>query len=245
MTSSTAPAVDVELVELNSMAVERLAGGDGADAVTLLVVLAQRCRTMLGVNHPATLIVEGNLAVARFCEGPEEGMLLLQIAANRRDAVWGSDDPRTLAAQEAHAVGLRLSGRHVQAVRLSEQVCRSRERVLGPAHVDSLTSRMSLGLAHAAAGGVRKAVEVLSAALDDAVGTHGSLHPSSVTIRAGLARCLQEVGLCRSAVRQLERAVSDCSAVLGSDHDETRGLRLELADLHVPTDGETVQRPVR
>lgn len=193
MTPSADRSPAVELAEANGVAVERLGAGDCADAASLLVGLVQRCRATLGVNHPATLTVEGNLAVARFCDLPEEGVLLLQIAASRRETVLGPEDPRTLAAQEAHAVGMRLSGRHVRAVELSLQVSRVRERVLGRVHVDTLTSRMNLGLAYAAAGDVRTSVDVLWAALDDAIGTYGPLHPSSATIRAALARCMPDV----------------------------------------------------
>ena len=78
---------------------------------------------------------------------------------------------------------------------LSRRVTGQRRRTLGDAHLDTLTSRMGLTLAQAAAGDIGSAATELTAAIADAESTHGSRHPHTVA----LLECGRSIGLVRRA----------------------------------------------
>jgi hypothetical protein len=66
-----------------------------------------------------------------------------------------------------------------------------RRRVLGPAHPDTLTSRMGLALAEAAAGDMTAALTVLTAVINDAEQAYGTQHPRVVALH----ECGHTIGL--------------------------------------------------
>jgi hypothetical protein len=67
--------------------------------------------------------------------------------------------------------------------------------VLGPAHPDTLLSRLGLAAAHADSGDVRSAVAVLVGVLQDAEQSVGSLDDLTVTLRAQLAEGHAALGM--------------------------------------------------
>ena len=87
----------------------------------------------------------------------------------------------------------RLSGDVDDAVALSSLVTAQRTRVLGYDHPDTLTSRMGLALAQAAAGAVDSAYAVLTTAIVDAEETLGSRHRHT----RALVECGRNSGLIR------------------------------------------------
>jgi hypothetical protein len=65
---------------------------------------------------------------------------------------------------------------------MSGKVALQRARRLGPTHPDTLTSRMGLALAHAAAGDVSSAHRLLAAALSDAEEAYGRRHANTLLL---------------------------------------------------------------
>jgi hypothetical protein len=108
-------------------------------------------------------------------------------------------------------------------------VAAQRARTLGPAHPDSLTSRIGLALARIDSGDGAGAVSVLSAALQDAEQSVGPLDELTVTIRSNLAHGHAALGRADLAHAQLERAATDCQTLLGANHPDTIALRTDLA----------------
>src|SRR6185295_10168297 len=111
----------------------------------------------------------------------------------------------------------RLAGAAGQAIRVGEAVVAARERVLGPAHPDTLVSRLGVGLAYAEAHAVRQAVAVLTAALAAAEEAHGPDHRHTIEIRAALACCHAVNGELGAAAEEYDRAIVDAAASLGAD----------------------------
>jgi D-xylose transport system ATP-binding protein len=183
------------------------------------------CRTVLGERHPDTLVAEGNLAVAYVRAGHVDGLATLDEEYRVRALELGPDDPRALSAQEALATAHRLREGTDEAIRLGEEVVAARERVLGTAHVDTLVSRLGLGLSCAQARAVPQALTILSAALEDAEAAHGPLHRHTIELRAALACCRVLNGELRVAAAEYDRAIVDATESLGADHTDTVALR--------------------
>ncbi len=185
-----------ELARKNAEGVALFEAGSAKAAVSVFAKALDGCRFTLGDDHPATLTVAGNLAVAQVSAGRRRDGLdaLLANVADRARAL-GDDDPRTLTALDALAVAYRLAGRVDDAVELSQQVTAHRLRTLGATHLDTLTSRMGLTLAQAAAGDISSAASVLASALADAERAYGEKHPHTVA----LVECGRSIGLVPSA----------------------------------------------
>lgn len=150
------------------------------------------CRAALGPQHPATLIVAGNLAVARFSAGQhDEGLSFVEANLAARVHILGNEHPDTLTARAALATACRTAGDVTRAVKVAEEVALQRSRQLGGTHPDTLTSRVGLALALAAAGNAGRAKDVLTAALADAELVHGPDHHHT----RALGACVRASGL--------------------------------------------------
>ena len=69
------------------------------------------CRSTLGSDHPDTLIVAGNLAVAYVAAGNRrKGIKLIVGNLAARVRVFGDEHPETLTARNALAVAHRING---------------------------------------------------------------------------------------------------------------------------------------
>jgi hypothetical protein len=157
-----------DLAGRNVVAAEHLAGGRLRTAVSALESLLNDCRRRLGAEHPETLVVEGNLAVAYVMIGQHEAGAQLMLAnLGGRERVFGDEHPLTLTARDALATTYRLAGRLSEAMWLYSRVAPQRNRVLGPSHPDTLTTRLGLGLTLAEAGDTAMALDVVTAALQD------------------------------------------------------------------------------
>jgi hypothetical protein len=157
-----------DLAGRNAVAAEHLADGRLRTAVLALEALLNDCRWLLGDEHPETLIVEGNLAVAYVKIGQREAGAQLMLAnLVGRERVFGDEHPLTLTARDALATTHRLAGRLSEAMWLYSRAAQQRNRVLGPSHPDTLTTRLGLGLTFAEAGDTAIALDVVTAALQD------------------------------------------------------------------------------
>jgi hypothetical protein len=176
-----------DLSSRNDAAVEHLVEERWSRALTTLEALLGDCRWRLGHEHPETLVVEGNLAVAQVVAGQEEAgthLMLANLAA--RERVFGDEHPQTLTARDAVATTHRLAGRLREALWLYSRVAPQRNRVLGPAHPDTLTTRLGLGLTFAATGDTAMALDVVTAALEDCERV-GAAHEHAEMLRGCLA----------------------------------------------------------
>jgi len=156
------------LARRNLVATGHLADGRLRAAVIALESLLYDCRIVLGVEHPETLVVEGNLAVAHVQAGQHEaGIEVMSANLAGRERVFGDVHPLTLAARDALATTHRLAGRFPEAMWLYSRVAPQRNEVLGPLHPGALTTRRGLGLTFAEAGDTGMARDVFTAALED------------------------------------------------------------------------------
>ncbi len=186
-----------EAAARNAAAADLLEAGRYDEAVSLFEQSLASCRSTLGAEHPDTLTVAGNLAVAHIAAGNRrKGIKMISGNLDTRRAVLGDTHPATLTARNALAVAYRTTGDADAAVRLAKQVVVQRSRTLGPTHVDTLTSRVGLALALAAVGDRTSAHRLLGSTVTDAEETLGAAHEHV----AALVRCGEAAGLLRRAV---------------------------------------------
>ena len=181
----------------NSAAAELFEAGRHDEAVPLFEQALASCRSTLGGDHPDTLIVAGNLAVAYVAAGNRrKGIKLIVGNLAARVRVFGDEHPETLTARNALAVAHRINGDVDTAVTLAKQVAVQRSRMLGPEHVDTLTSRMSLALAMAAAGHLTTAHGLVASTMSDAETALGVDHEHTLA----LLECGESNGLLQREV---------------------------------------------
>ncbi len=176
-----------ELSGRNDVAAGHLANGRLHVATTELDSLLKDCRSCLGAEHPDTVVVEGNLAVARVMAGQHDaGGQLMLANLGRRERLFGDENPHTLTARDALATAYRLADRLAEALWLYSRVAPQRNQVLGPSHPHTLTTRLGLGLTLAEVGDTAMALDVLAAAVQDCeeAGVQG---PPAAALRSCLA----------------------------------------------------------
>ncbi|WP_328613259.1 tetratricopeptide repeat protein [Amycolatopsis sp. NBC_00355] len=120
-------------------------------------------------------------------------------------------------------------GRLTEAIGYLQRSARSRERVLGTDHPDTLISRSSLASAYRVAGDASRAIPLLEAVLADCGRVLGADHPETVGARSNLAQVYLATGDVRRAIPLFEANLADCERVSGADHPNTLASRNNLA----------------
>ena len=83
-----------------------------------------------------------------------------------------------------------------RAIPLHEQALADRQRVLGPDHPDTPTSRNNLAYAYEAAGNLGRAIPLHEQVLADTERVLGPGHPQTLTSRSSLAYAYETAGSC-------------------------------------------------
>ncbi|ODM22487.1 hypothetical protein SI65_00075 [Aspergillus cristatus] len=114
-------------------------------AEVLEVQMLERCKKVLGSEHPDTLTSMNNLASAYWNQGrwKEAEELFVQVMETQKQ-VLGPDHPSTLTSMNNLASTYRNQGRWKEAEELFVQVMETQKQVLGPDHPDTLTSMSNL-----------------------------------------------------------------------------------------------------
>ena len=185
---------------------------------------------VLGPDHPYTLTVRNNLAVAyrsvgRFGEAIE---LFEQVLAER-ERVLGADHPDTLKTRDSLAGAYRSVGRFGEAIDAWEELLPDCQRVLGADHPDTLNTRNNLAGAYKSVGRFGEAIELYEQVLAERERVLGPDHPDTLTVRNNLAGAYKSVGRLAEAIDELEKLLPDCQRVLGADHPDTLTVRNNLA----------------
>jgi tetratricopeptide (TPR) repeat protein len=162
-------------------------------------------------------LVEQILAVhehAASCSGEDGSELTLAVLGLRGWAGWFLGD---------------LGDSTAQAIAVGEPLLADRERVLGPDHPDTLSSRNDLAEAYRAAGRAAEAIVLLERTLADRERVLGPDHPDTLQSRNNLALAYWAAGRAAEAIPLHERTLADYERTLGPDHPSTLGSRNNLA----------------
>ena len=185
---------------------------------------------VLGPDHPGTLTVRNNLAIAYKSVGRfGEAIELYEKVLGERERVLGADHPDTLSVRNNLAVAYDSVGRFGEAIELFEQVLADRVRVLGADHPDTLSVRNNLAVTYDSVGRFGEAIELYEQVLDERKRLLGADHPDTLTGRNNLASAYYSVGSFGEAIDAWEELLPDCQRVLGADHPDTLSVRNNLA----------------
>jgi len=116
-----------------------------------------------------------------------------------------------------------------RAILLLESTLTDAERILGPDHPDTLTSRNNLAGAYESAGDLNRAIPLHERTLADHERILGPDHPNTLTSRNNLAGAYQAAGDLNRAIPLHERTLADAERILGPDHLNTQAIRNILA----------------
>ena len=185
---------------------------------------------ILGADHPDTLTVRNNLALAyesvgRLAEAIDAWEELLPDCQR----VLGADHPDTLTVRNNLAIAYKSVGRFGEAIELFEQVLGEREGLLGPDHPDTLAVRNNLASAYKSVGRFGEAIDAWEELLPDCQRVLGADHSVTLTVRNNLAGAYKSVGRFGEAIDVWEELLLDCQRVLGADHSVTLTVRNNLA----------------
>ena len=117
------------------------------------------------------------------------------------------------------------------------------ERVLGPDHPNTLTTRGNLAESTAATGGAAGALRLFLGLLPDRERVLGPDHPVILTTRAFIAALTGAAGDPAGALRMFQELLPDMERMLGPDHPETLAAwRLIAYWTSVPAEGLALAR---
>ena len=188
---------------------------------------------ILGADHPDTLTVRNNLALAyesvgRLAEAIDAWEELLPDCQR----VLGADHPDTLTVRNNLAIAYKSVGRFGEAIELFKQVLGEREGLLGPDHPDTLAVRNNLASAYKSVGRFGEAIDAWEELLPDCQRVLGADHSVTLTVRNNLAGAYGDVGRFGEAIDVWEELLLDCQRVLGADHPVTLTVRDNLASAY-------------
>ena len=119
-----------------------------------------------------------------------------------------------------------------QAIAVGKPLTADFERVLGPGHRDTLTSRSNLAAAYWEAGRAAEAIPLHEQTLADRERLLGPGHPDTLTSRDNLALAYRDAGRAAEAIPLHEQTLAAFERVLGPDHRDTLTSRNNLANAY-------------
>ncbi|MBY6300971.1 tetratricopeptide repeat protein [Streptomyces clavuligerus] len=121
------------------------------------------------------------------------------------------------------------AGLHAPATTHWQHLHTTSERVLGPNHRDTLTTRANLAASHWQAGRTEEAIELEEQVLTARDRVLGPNHRDTLTTRTNLAASYQQAGRTEEAIELLEQVLTARERVLGPNHRDTLTTRTNLA----------------
>lgn len=186
--------------------------------------------SLLGEEHPETLNVRNNLAIAYQAAGrTEEAILLHEQNHAARVRFLGEDHLDSLRTGNNLAHAYLIAGRVDDSIDLQERVFELRTRLLGEDHPETLVSRHNLATAYQYAGRAIEAIMLHEDALTIRIRTLGNDNPITLNTRGSLASAYQQAGFVNEAIALYEQIHTAYRRLLGEDHPETLVARHNLA----------------
>ncbi len=173
------------LTTLNNLAGIAMTRDDPYAALPMYEAVVAGSRVANGPENPSTLTAELNLAyVLRQLGRPDEGEALAWRVWLLRDAIFGCDDPSTLAARHELSK-LRLEARQADvAAALSAEIVHAAETgPLGAEHWMTAVFRSQYGRSLGASGELEHAARELQHAFDTLCDQFGPDHHQTRTVR--------------------------------------------------------------
>ena len=187
---------------------------------------------MLGPGHSDVTEARRRLghALVAAGQGPQ-AITVLERAAPQFAQVNGRGHA-SLGVQDGLGAAYRAAGRYSDAIALYRRTLAERERVQGPRHPQTMTTRHSLADSYLAGGQPKEAVAAYKRLVADRERVLGPDHLDTLTARSSLGAAYQETGKTASAELACEQAWAGFERVLGPRHPDTLRSRAALAQVY-------------
>jgi len=204
---------------------------DGLAARGRLATVCRAAATVLGTRAQA---LEGSQDRAAVRDIPEQVTALHDTTASPASGA-GDELTRMLLGLRMWALYHlnELGDSPAQAILAGEPLTAECERVLGPDHPDTLTSRNNLAYAYVSAGRAAEAIPLHEQTLADRERVLGPDHPDTLGSRNNLADTYVSAGRAAEAIPLHEQTLAARERVLGPDHPDTLTSRNNLAYAYV------------
>ncbi|MFI1980252.1 tetratricopeptide repeat protein [Streptomyces wedmorensis] len=176
---------------------------------------------LLGSDHPDTLTIRANLAVALSLEDrAEEALAIEEEVLAVRERVLGKDHPDTLLSRSNLAVIYRDADNRSPRARGESprrQPTADSRQLLGEDHPATLTARGNVASSPLALGRPEEAAQIEEGLLADRLRVSGENHPHTLIARANLAASYQRAGRLAEAIALQEDVVAANERLLPAD----------------------------
>ena len=153
--------------------------GDARAAADLLAETLELSRSVNGADHPDTITIANNTALAYTAVGRlDDADSIYTDAIERRRRTLGQDDPGTLLLRGNHALLLQQTGRLTEAEAIFRDVLDRLKRAVGDSHPDTITAQSNLAWVMAARGDLGGAESLYRQTLAKARQTLGADNPA-------------------------------------------------------------------
>ena len=212
----------------------------GASSATLALAIRTR---ILGEAHAATLACTLQSIATRA--RTNDATLAADIAAF--DAKLASTPERLapLAAGLSHvrAISAFDAGDYAVAARESAAAADARSRLLGPDHIDTLSSRALLAAIRDEQGALDDAAAITEDVLARRIRVLGLRHPQTIGSENNLAALREAQGRLTEALALYRRAVEDGTAALGAASPFVEDATINLAGIELSLGREATALP--
>ena len=193
----------------------------------------RRQRTVLGNQHPDTLVTMGWLAYACGLSLQFDRAEALFAEANTGfEAVLGPDHPETLDCLDGMAQMLNFQGRHNASEKLHRRLLETRRRVLGEDHPQFLDSLSAMADICVVQGKHEEALSFHRQAVLARNRIEGENHPDTLSELRDMGQALQTTHQFQSAEAIYKKNLATEQSVYGPDDERTLWTMRRLASLH-------------
>jgi eukaryotic-like serine/threonine-protein kinase len=216
--------------QLNPESVDETSGDLRGALVEQLHQSAQQIRTRdLGDSIVvARLQYKLGLALLKLGE-PNAAIQVLESAEQSFHSSLGEESLDLLNCIEVRALCLRTAGKLKESLDLSQQILASKQKVLGPTHLDTITAVNNLGLTYGALGDNDKAISSFTQAVELLEANFGADAPATMTSQNNLALYRLQGGDVKNSRDALEIVLAKRTRILGPDHPDTLSSMMSFA----------------
>jgi eukaryotic-like serine/threonine-protein kinase len=212
------------------LGVSLLSLGHPREAIPLFVKARETHKSLLGDDHPDTLMTMNNLGIGYQDAGRLDlALTLLEETLKLRKAAPGADHPETLLSMNNLAAGYIAAGKPDLALPLLEQALKLRKAKLGTDHPHTITSMNNLAMCYQAVGKLELALPLLDQTRKLSKAKLGADHPDTLDSMNNLAMGYRAGGKLDLALPLLEETLKLSKAKQGADHPSTLTVMNNLA----------------
>ncbi|KAJ7819764.1 hypothetical protein B0H14DRAFT_1352067 [Mycena olivaceomarginata] len=192
------------------------------DAEHLETTILEKQKTLLGADHPDTLLTMGNLASTYGQLGRyQEAERLQATVLEKRKTLLGADHPHILLAMANLASIYGQLGRYQEAELLEATVLEKRKTLLGADHPHTLRTMANLASTYSQLGRYQEAELLQATVLEKQKTLLGADHPHTLRTMANLASTYRQLGRYQEAELLQATVVEKRKTLLGADHPHT------------------------